>query len=143
MKFSLGCKNDHTFEGWFKSNDDFDQQQKRGLIDCPICGSNKVAKTLMAPAVSTGRTRDKISVALGQAHQAEMMAKMIELAREVKAKADNVGDKFAQEARKMHYGEKTAKPIYGKATNDEVAELIDEGVGIMPLPDVPDADTLN
>ena len=143
MKFQLECKNEHAFEGWFRSNDDFEKQQKRGLLECPMCGTHKVSKTLMAPSVATGRSKDKIAVAAGQAAQQQMMAKMMELAKEVKSKADNVGDKFPEEARKIHYGESETRAIYGKATTDEVTELIGEGVDILPLPDVPDDDKVN
>ena len=97
----------------------------------------------MAPSVATGRTKDKIAVAAGQAAQQQMMAKMMELAKEVKSKADNVGEKFPEEARKIHYGESEARAIYGKATTDEVTELVEEGVDILPLPDVPDDDKVN
>lgn len=143
MKFSLECKNEHAFEGWFRSNEDFDTQQKRGLLECPMCGDKHIAKTLMAPSVATGRTKDKIAVAAGQAAQAQMMAKMMEIAKEVKSKADDVGEKFPEEARKIHYGETEKRAIYGKASKEEVGELVEEGVEIMPLPDVPDDDELN
>jgi len=143
MKFQLECKNTHAFEGWFRSNDDFEKQQKRGLLECPICGTHEVSKTLMAPSVATGRSKEKIAVAAGQVAQQQMMAKMMELAKEVKSKADNVGEKFPEEARKIHYGESKARAIYGKATTDEVTELVDEGVDILPLPDVPDDDSIN
>ena len=143
MKFQLECKNEHAFEGWFRSNDDFEKQQKRGLLECPMCGTHKVSKTLMAPSVATGRTKDKIAVAAGQAAHQQMMAKMMEFAKEVKSKADNVGEKFPEEARKIHYGESEARAIYGKATTDEVTELVEEGVEILPLPDVPDDDKVN
>jgi hypothetical protein len=143
MKFSLECKNSHAFEGWFKSNDDFETQSKRGFLECPICGTHEVAKSLMAPSVSTGRQKEKMQVAAGQKAQAQIMAKMMEFAKEVKSKADNVGDKFPEEARKIHYGETESRPIYGKASNEEVANLLDEGVELMPLPDVPDDEKLN
>lgn len=143
MKFQLECKNDHGFEAWFRSNDDFEKQQEHGLLECPICGTHTVSKTLMAPSVATGRSKEKIAVAAGQAAQQQMLSKMMELAKEVKAKADNVGEKFPEEARKIHYGESEARAIYGKATTDEVTELVDEGVEILPLPDVPDDDKVN
>ena len=142
MKFTLQCENDHQFEAWFRSNEDYEVQAKRGFIECPHCGSIQVAKALMAPKVATGRSKDArkqaVMVAAGQAMQREMMEKMREVTRHVKANADDVGDKFPQEARKMHYGETDAKPIYGKASADEVESLVDEGVEIMPLPDLPE-----
>lgn len=143
MKFQLECKNEHSFEGWFRSNNDFETQQEHGLLQCPMCGTHEVSKTLMAPSLTTGRSKEKIAVAAGKAAQKQMMAKMMELAKEVKSKADNVGEKFPEEARKIHYGESEARAIYGKATTDEVTELVDEGVEILPLPDVPDDDNVN
>lgn len=143
MKFQLQCDNQHDFEAWFRSNDDFEKQQHQSLLECPMCGSHNVSKTLMAPSVSTGRSKDKIAVASGQAAQQQMMAKMMEFAREVKSKAENVGEKFPEEARKIHYGESESRAIYGNASTEEVSELVEEGVEIVPLPDVPDEDELN
>ncbi len=143
MKFQLQCDNQHDFEAWFRSNEDFDKQQAKNLLECPLCGSHKVSKTLMAPSVSTGRSKDKIAVAAGQAAQQQMMAKMMEFAREVKSKAENVGEKFPEEARKIHYGETESRAIYGNASTEEVSELVEEGVEIVPLPDVPEEDELN
>lgn len=143
MKFQLQCDNQHDFEAWFRSNEDFDKQRAKNLLECPLCGSHKVSKTLMAPSVSTGRSKDKIAVAAGQAAQQQMMAKMMEFAREVKSKAENVGEKFPEEARKIHYGETESRAIYGNASTEEVSELVEEGVKIVPLPDVPEEDELN
>ena len=143
MKFQLECENEHAFEGWFRSNDDYEKQLKSNLLVCPICGSHKVHKSLMAPSVTTGRSKDRVALAAGQAAQQQMMAKMMEFAREVKSKADNVGEKFPEEARKIHYGESEARAIYGSASPEDVTELVDEGVEIMPLPDVPEEDELN
>lgn len=142
MKFTLHCDEGHEFEAWFRSNEDYETQAKRGFVECPHCGSIRVSKALMAPQVATGRAKDQhkeaVMVAAGQAMQREMMDKMREFTRQVKEKADNVGEKFPEEARKMHYGETDAKPIYGKASPDEVESLVDEGVEIMPLPDLPE-----
>ncbi len=142
MKFMLHCDNAHQFEAWFRSNDDYDIQARRGFVECPVCGSNKVEKALMAPSVATGRAKDErkqaVMVAAGQAMQQELVNKMRDLTKHVKANADNVGDRFPEEARQMHYGEKDAKPIYGTAAPKEVEQLVDEGVEILPLPDLPD-----
>ncbi|WP_306119512.1 MULTISPECIES: DUF1178 family protein [unclassified Roseitalea] len=142
MKFTLHCDNAHDFEAWFRSNDDYETQARRGFVECPVCGSNQVQKALMAPAIATGRAKDErkqaIMVAAGKAMQRELMQKMREITRQVKDNADNVGARFPEEARKMHYGETDAKPIYGTATTDEVESLVDEGVEIMPLVDLPE-----
>lgn len=142
MKFSLHCNNDHRFEAWFRSNEDYETQAKRGFVECPECGSIRVAKALMAPSVATGAAKDArkeaVMVAAGQAMRKEMLDKMREIARQVKAQADDVGERFPEEARNMHYGEADPKPIYGKASTREVENLLDEGVEIMPLPDLPE-----
>ncbi|MEM0899764.1 MAG: DUF1178 family protein [Pseudomonadota bacterium] len=143
IKFTLSCASDHRFEAWFRDNADFDTQSKRGLVSCPICGTSKVGKTLMAPSVSTGRKREEMSVAAGAEVQAKMFAAMREMAKHVKANAENVGEKFAEEARKIHDGESDPRGIYGKATPEEVTELAEDGIEFMPLPDVPDEEELN
>ena len=137
IRFSLSCEHDHDFEAWFRNNDDFDAQQKRGLVECPSCGSHKVEKALMAPAVSTGRKREKIALAMGE-QQRQAMAEMKALAEKVRENADYVGDKFAEEARKIHFGETDPRGIYGEATQEEARSLVEDGVGFMPLPVFPD-----
>ncbi len=137
IRFSLSCDHDHEFEAWFRSNDDFDRQKKRGLVDCPTCGSNKVEKALMAPAVSTGRKQEKIALAMNDM-QKKAMAEMKALSEKIRENADYVGDKFAEEARKIHFGETEARGIYGEATLDEAKSLAEDGVGFMPIPVFPE-----
>jgi hypothetical protein len=137
IRFSLICDHDHEFEAWFRSNDDFDRQKKRGFVDCPTCGSNKVQKALMAPAVSTGRKREKIALAMNDM-QKKAMAEMKALSEKIRENADYVGDKFAEEARKIHFGEADARGIYGEATLDEAKSLAEDGVGFMPIPVFPE-----
>ena len=137
IRFSLTCDHDHEFEAWFRSNDDFDAQKKRGLVDCPTCGSSKVQKALMAPAVSTGRKREKIALAMNEM-QKKAMAEMKALSEKIRENADYVGDKFAEEARKIHFGETDARGIYGEATLDEAKSLAEDGVGFMPIPVFPE-----
>lgn len=137
IKFSLSCERDHEFEAWFRSNDDFDAQKKRGFVECPACGSNKVEKALMAPAVSTGRKREKMALAMN-AEQQRVLAEMKALTEKMKAGAENVGDKFAEEARKIHYGETEARGIYGEANAEEVKALIEDEVPFMPIPSLPE-----
>lgn len=138
IKFGLACDNLHDFEAWFSSNSDFDDQLKEGYVTCPHCGSDNVQKSLMVPAVSTGRSKDKKQQMMMNAAQAEAMKQMREMVKQVKANTENVGERFPEEARKIHYGETEAKGIRGQASVDEVHELIDEGVEIVPLPDLPD-----
>ena len=137
IRFSLHCDQAHEFEGWFRSNDDFDTQKKRGFVECPTCGSHKVEKALMAPAVSTGRKREKIALAMGE-QQRRAMAELKALSEKMRENADYVGDKFAEEARKIHFGETDARGIYGEATVDEARSLAEDGVEFMPIPTFPD-----
>lgn len=138
IKFNLTCENMHDFEAWFSSGSDFDDQQSRGLVSCPQCGSADVKKALMVPSVSTGRAKDAKQQMMMSAAQQEAMKTIREMVNQVKSNTENVGDKFSEEARKIHYGETEARGIHGNASLDEVHELVEEGVEIMPLPDVPE-----
>lgn len=165
IKYALGCEKDHEFEGWFSSSDEFDRLVKAGHVDCPQCGSTKISKLLMAPSVKTSRGKDIVPmgrpspvpvpspqgghVAMGAPAMpplpdvpAEVREQVVEHLREIKkhvmANAENVGDRFADEARKIHYGESKQRGIYGSATPEDAAELVEEGVEIMPLPLLPE-----
>ena len=135
--FDLKCATGHVFEAWFRSNDDFETQKKRGFVDCPACGSHRVEKALMAPAVSTGRKREKIALAMGE-EQKKAMAELKALSRKMRENADYVGDKFAEEARKIHFGETDPRGIYGEATPEEAKSLAEDGVEFMPIPLFPE-----
>jgi len=135
--FSLICEHEHEFEAWFRNNDDFDKQKKRGFVDCPTCGSHKIEKALMAPAVSTSRKQEKMALAMGEA-QKQAMAQLKALAEKVRENADYVGDKFAEEARKIHFGETDPRGIYGEATPEEAQSLAEDGVEFMPIPSFPE-----
>jgi hypothetical protein len=137
IRFTLNCDQGHSFEGWFRNNEDFDTQSKRGFVECPVCRSSRVSKALMAPAVSTGRKKEKLALAIGEERR-KMMAQLKELSAKVRENADYVGDKFAEEARKIHFGESEARGIYGEATAEEAAGLIEDGVEFMPIPVLPD-----
>jgi hypothetical protein len=133
IHFSLHCDDDHEFEGWFRSNDDFDAQVQKQLVSCPVCGSDKVGKALMAPSVATGRQKEKIAIAMSK-----MASELREMAKKVRENSDYVGSDFAEQARKIHFGEAEQRGIYGEATRDEVEALVDDGVDVMPLPVFPD-----
>ncbi|MEO4000575.1 DUF1178 family protein [Mesorhizobium sp. CAU 1732] len=137
IRFSLSCDHEHEFDGWFRNGDDFETQLKRGLVSCPVCHSAKVEKTLMAPAVSTGRKREKMALAIG-AEQRKALAQLKAIAEKVRENADYVGDKFAEEARKIHFGETDTRGIYGEATLEEAKGLIEDGIEFVPLPTFPD-----
>lgn len=131
IKYKLICDLDHEFEGWFRDSADFDAQSDDGLIDCPVCGSEDVRKAVMAPAISRGKGSRRDRLAAVQ----QDMARAVERARNyVEKNFDYVGDKFPEEARKIHYGETKERGIYGEATGKEVKDLIDEGVQVAPLP---------
>ncbi len=137
ISFNLVCDAGHRFDGWFRSNADFDGQAGRGLVACPTCHSTKISKALMAPAVSTARRQEKVTLAVGD-EQRQMLAKLKEMADAVRQNADYVGDKFADEARKIHFGETDRRGIYGEASHDEVRGLAEDGVEFMPLPVFPE-----
>ncbi|MBO6717602.1 MAG: DUF1178 family protein [Rhizobiaceae bacterium] len=137
IRFSLCCDRDHDFDGWFRNNDDFETQKKRGLVSCPVCNSAKVEKALMAPSVQSSRKREKVALGMN-AEQRRLMGQLKELTDKLKENADYVGDKFAEEARKIHFGETDPRGIYGEASKEEVKDLLEDGVSIMPLPTIPD-----
>ncbi len=137
IRFSLHCDHGHEFEGWFRDNADFDRQSERKLVSCPVCNSPEIQKSLMAPAVSTSRSKEQVAIAMGEA-QKQMLEQMRELSRKVRENADYVGDQFAEEARKIHFGETEARGIYGEASKEDVHSLIEDGVDVMPLPAFPE-----
>lgn len=188
IKFALGCENEHEFEGWFGSNDEFTRLQKRGLVDCPICNSTKIDKLLMAPSIPkksntiahsssqidgaekpshNGENSEQLSnesikasgsinpdqqvdnasktaVALPQlppqladAH-AEMVEKVREFKKHVIENTEDVGSNFVEEARKIHFGETEKRGIHGKADIQEAIELAEEGIDVMPIPELPE-----
>ncbi len=137
IRFSLVCDRGHDFEAWFRSGDDFEAQSKRGLVSCPSCHSAKVEKALMAPSVSTGRKKEKLALA-ASAEQKKIAEAVVQLTRKMRENADYVGDKFAEEARKIHFGEADARGIYGEATAEEAKALAEDGVEFLPLPALPE-----
>lgn len=126
IKYALKCQHDHVFDVWFNRGSDFDAQRKRGLVECPNCGSKKIEKAPMAPNVK----RSKSDIGPNSLH--EIAEKIRD---EIENNCDNVGTDFAEEARAIHYGEKPERGIYGSATPDQANELVDEGVKVVPLPD--------
>jgi hypothetical protein len=135
--FDLCCSEGHRFEGWFGSSDDFAAQQARGLVACPSCGSAEVAKAPMAPAVpKKGNQREARQPVAGGAlppEAAEMLGKIARLQAEALKNSTWVGEQFAEQSRKMHYGERDPQAIHGQATPDEARALVEEGITIAPL----------
>ena len=137
----LQCAQGHGFEGWFASEEDFVAQKARSLVCCPLCGDADVLKKLSAPRLNLSSNRSTQSqeespstaVALAKPQSAEQMAAWLELSRKLVANTTDVGDRFAEEARKIHYGEVPEHAIRGQATVKETRELIDEGIAVLPL----------
>jgi hypothetical protein len=138
IKYTLSCDNGHSFDGWFSSSADFDRQAELGLVSCPACGSVSVAKELMTPSVSTSRKKDEAKVLMMDQARKEAVAKIRELVTAIRENSDDVGEKFPEEARKIHYGEAEQRGLIGKATADEARALLEEGIEIAPLPVLPD-----
>jgi hypothetical protein len=135
IRYALLCDHEHEFEGWFGASADFDEQQARGLIDCPMCGSKAVRKAIMAPAVAGTKTRNQDQSPAQT--QAMMMEPMGRIRQHVEENFDDVGDAFATEARAIHEGRSEDRGIYGQATPAEVRDLVEDGVPIAPLPPEP------
>jgi hypothetical protein len=135
IRYALLCDHEHEFEGWFGASADFDDQQARGLIECPVCASKAVHKAIMAPAVTGAkrRTQDQAPAE----NQAMMMEAMGRIRRHVEENFDDVGDAFASEARAIHEGRSEDRGIYGQATSAEVRGLVEDGVPVAPMPPEP------
>ena len=137
IHYTLVCENEHKFEAWFRSAQAYDEQQARGIMSCPVCLSAKVEKAVMAPSVNRTDT-GKVAVAAGHPDQKRLLEAMRALRQKVTSEADYVGDKFAEEARKIHFKEADPRGIYGEATRDEAAGLVEDGVDFLPLPQLPE-----
>ncbi len=158
IHYALACNNGHAFESWFPDSAAYDKQAKRGLVTCPHCGSAKVEKAIMAPRLSASAKRkgvpieapviadaptataadEKAPVAMISPQEQEFRAKLKELREHLTKNADDVGQKFPEQARKMHYGEIEHRSIYGVASPDDAKELAEEGIEFHPLPILPD-----
>jgi len=162
IHYNLRCAKGHAIESWFQSSSAYESQEKRKLVSCPVCGSTKVERAIMAPRIASKKGREKTaaesvpaaaaaptpapatettspaSTPLLMAQERELRAKIKELRDHIVKNADNVGEKFPNEARKMHYGEIEHRPIYGEASPNEAKALIEEGVEVMPIPTLPD-----
>src|SRR6478752_435614 len=156
IRYTLRCDRGHAFESWFQSSSAYESQEKRKLVNCPTCGSAKVERAIMAPQIMSKKGREapapapapapaadvaapaSASPPLMMAQERELRAKLKELRDHIVKHADNVGERFPNEARKMHYGDIEHRPIYGEASPDEARALIEEGVEVSTLPLLPD-----
>ncbi|WP_295956900.1 DUF1178 family protein [Rhodoferax sp.] len=141
----LQCAHQHTFEGWFGSEDDFQSQLVRGLVECPLCGNSQIVKKLSAPRLNLGAVQvsaktdgalvaEPNSAIAAPAPSPEAQAAWMKMVRHVIANTEDVGSQFAEEARKIHYGERKERNIRGEATAEETEALLDEGIDVLPLP---------
>ena len=158
IRYALVCERKHNFEIWFSDSGDYDKQRKRGLVTCPVCDSKKIEKAIMAPSIARGgrkrsepieapRPASEVApaaapasenVAMISPQERELRAMLKELRDHLTQNADNVGKKFPDEARKMHYGEIEHRSIYGEASPEEAKDLHEEGIEFHPLPVLPD-----
>lgn len=133
---NLQCAHAHGFEGWFGSEDDFQSQLQRGLVECPLCGDTAVAKLPSAPRLNLGAQQqaEPKREDVMTSPDAQLQAAWMKMVRHVLTNTEDVGERFADEARRIHYGEADERGIRGQATREETEALIDEGIGVLPLP---------
>ena len=136
IKYELRCGGDHRFEAWFQSSDAYDRQADAGEIACPLCGRTDVGKAPMAPRIGKGKAVD-VAMAKQLAEAAEAHRKLHEIRDSVERNCHYVGDRFAEEARRIHYGETEKQDIYGETSDAEAAALKDEGVEFARIPWLP------
>jgi hypothetical protein len=160
IRYALACAKGHAFESWFQNSAAYDKQKKRGLVSCPVCGEIKVDKAIMSPRLSGAKKRGRAApqraeapaagalvpasddartpVAIVSPQEREFRQKLKELRAHLTKNADYVGQKFPEEARKMHYGDIDHRSIYGEASPQDAKELHEEGIEFHPLPVLPD-----
>jgi hypothetical protein len=131
---NLQCSHHHAFEGWFGSEDEFQEQLSRGLVECPICGDVAVAKLPSAPRLNLGAVEPQPKREVMATPDAHIQAEWLKLVRHVMSHTEDVGERFAEEARRIHYGESEERGIRGQASAEETEALLEEGIGVLPLP---------
>ncbi len=131
---NLHCAHGHGFEGWFGSEDDFQSQLGRGLVECPLCGDSAITKMPSAPRINLGAGKAEPKQDLVTAPDASMQAAWMNMVRHVMSNTEDVGERFPEEARKIHYGETDERGIRGQASREETEALLEEGIGVLPLP---------
>tara|TARA_X000001036_G_scaffold340220_1_gene319459 strand:+ start:361 stop:777 length:417 start_codon:yes stop_codon:yes gene_type:complete len=130
IKYTLKCKNGHLFESWFPNNSSFEYLKRSENLECEICSTKEVEKSLMAPSVRAEKQKKESFLTSKGALEKEIL----NLKKKIKNTAEDVGKEFASEARAIHYGESADRPIYGKTTRSEAKELAEEGIPFVPLP---------
>ncbi len=136
IKFSLQCENGHEFESWFSDSEAFNAQSEKHLISCPLCTSTNIKKALMTPNISKKKSNKLSDFPAPElaSKRREALALASQFVERIKKITDDVGDKFPEEARKIHYEEAPARPIWGTASPEEAKELIEEGIDVIPVP---------
>lgn len=132
--YNLGCEHEHVFEGWFASADAFEEQCGTGLVSCPVCGSSSVTRRLSAPHVHTGTKRTEPTPDPRQ----HITRALLRAVREAVRHSEDVGERFPEEARRIHYGETETRNIRGRASGEDLGELLEEGILVLPVPDEPE-----
>jgi hypothetical protein len=151
--FDLQCEHGHVFEGWFGSREEYDAQQARGLVTCPVCQSAVIEKKLSAPRLNVGHYAEPVQPAASDSREvvatsqnanklAQLQALVLHQMRELVSNTENVGERFVEEARRIHAGESDERPIRGIATREERESLAEEGIAVVSLPDFLDVDRL-
>lgn len=137
ISFNLVCTQGHEFEGWFSSSAAFEEQKADGTVTCPHCGATEVSKTLMSPNIGV-RENHSVKAAADPKSTGEMVEFLRQMRKYVQNNADYVGEKFAEEARKIHYEETDPRGIYGETSAEDAKALIEEGIEVFPLPVLPE-----
>lgn len=138
--YELKCKNDHQFDGWFRDSAAYDVQRKARKIGCPVCGTAKVEKAPMAPRLGKGTGDSERADERARALARKVLADVKQLRKQVEANCDYVGERFAEEARRIHYGETEQRGIYGEASDEETRSLEDEDIKVARIPWLPHSD---
>ena len=152
--FDLHCDSDHAFEGWFASSDAFEKQQASGMLECPMCGTPSVKRLPSAPRLNLGASAPSTALSSADSPQSgeaadrgRLIAAQTAFYRHLKQmleQSDNVGNRFAEEARRIHYKEAPERQIHGSATREEAVDLLEEGIPVLPVPfDIKDDEDLN
>lgn len=134
--FNLGCAHDHSFEGWFGSSEEFDSQLARGLVECPVCADKVIRKLPTAPRLNLGATnaQERAGDPANKPMQQQMQALWFKLARHLRENTEDVGERFAEEARRIHYDEAPKRGIRGVASTQQSEELAAEGIEVFSFP---------
>ncbi|MFL2836783.1 MAG: DUF1178 family protein [Hyphomicrobiales bacterium] len=137
IRYDLVCENEHFFESWFKDSKSYQKQLEANEIACPKCNNTNISKSLMAPGIPK-KTNTKNGNVIANSSSSTINNAIRKIRDEIKKNSDYVGDQFPEEARKIHYNEAEMRSIYGKASKKEITELVDEGIDIIQIPEIPD-----